>query len=61
MPNTPKTDSVLKVAHYLIGCAAASGSATGTISPNFGQVQPKPPKTALDEVVTFLQTVSVSE
>lgn len=58
MANTPSTDSVLKVAHYLVGCAASSTSGGGTASPNFGQVQPKPPKAAVDEVVTFLQSVS---
>ena len=56
MPNTPSTDSVLKVAHYLIGCAATTSG--GTQTANFGQVQPKPPKAAIDEVVTFLQSSS---
>lgn len=58
MANTPSTDSVLKVAHYLVGCAAVTASGTQTAS--FGQVQPKPPKAAVDEVVTFLQEVTSS-
>lgn len=58
MANTPSTDSVLKVAHYLVGCAANTTSGGGSATANFGQVQPKPPKAAVDEVVTFLQSVS---
>lgn len=58
MPNTPSTDSVLKVAHYLVGFAATGG---GTTTANFGQVQPKPPKAAVDEVVSFLQESSSEE
>lgn len=61
MANTPSTESVLKVAHYLIGCAANGTPGTGTTTANFGQVQPKPPKAAVDEVVTFLQSVSTEQ
>jgi len=56
MANTPSTESVLKVAHYLVGCAANSTSGGGSVTASFGQVQPKPPKAMVDEVVTFLQS-----
>lgn len=57
--STPNKDSVLQVAHFLVGCAAMNSG--GTTVENFGQVQPHPPKAAVQEVVTFLQLVQTTD